>query len=497
MASSNSSKPPAGQRNMGAIIFRNTLAASAGSWFSKLAHFAFGIYAVRTLGEVDLGRYATIVALVGLFSVFVELGMAQYVERSIAQDASKAADLFWNLVVLRAMLALAGIAGITSIALLLYGSDIAVGAFLLSLTFLLSALLVPAMIVFTANERFDLATGMYMVGQTVTMGLGVILLWAGLGIYALLLTGFVGMPLQIVGALWLMRRYGLGPFPFKIAPNTWRSFIRASLPFGVTSLALTFNYNVDTVILGFFRDNAEVGWYNASYRLVFNAVGVVGAFLVVMTPSLAREHKLNPERVQAWVRTSIYWMIVFAVPAGAGLSLIAHDALPLLYGEAFANAGTVAAIIAWDIPLFVLLAFFGNVTAATGRERAAAKIYVGSAVANVVLNAIFIPMYGMYAAATITVFSDLVTAVLFFILLREMIVFHPRFTGLLARVGTATGLMAASIWLTGHLPLMVIIAVGGITYLLAAVVLRLINVSATFVGVRAVLRRLRPQRGAL
>jgi len=482
-------------RDLGRTIFRNTVAASIGSWFTRIANFLFIIFAVRTLGEVELGRYATVVAFVGLFSVFSELGMAQYVERSIAQDHRRAQELFWNLVVLRAVLAVAGIAGISLLALGIYDEGLTLGIFIFSLTFLLSALLVPLTVVLTANERFDLSTAISLIGQLVTVGLGLTLLWAGLGIYALLLTGFVAMPLQIITAAWLVRRFQLGRLPFRIDLSGWRSFIRASLPFGVTSLALTLNFNVDTVILGFFRPDADVGWYNASYRLIFNAVSIVGAFLVVMTPSLAREQRLSPERVASWVRGSVYWMIVFAVPAGAGLSALAPDTVALLYGDDFDAAGPIVAIIAWDIPFVVLLSLFGNVTAAIGRERPAAAIYVGSAATNVLLNFAFIPLFGMYAAASITVLSDLITVGCFFVLLRDILPLRPRLTPALAQVGAATGLMVAALWLVPDLPLIPAIALGSAVYLGAAAVLRLFDVPATLSVLRVVLRRRRSERG--
>lgn len=483
-------------RDLGRTIFRNTVAASIGSWLTRFANFFFIIFAVRLLGEVELGRYATVVAFVGLFSVFSELGMAQYVERSIAQERGRAQLLFWNLVALRAILAVAGIAGISLLALGIYDEGIALGIFIFSLTFLLSALLVPLMVVLTANERFDLSTSVNLIGQLITVGLGITFLWMGLGIYALLLTGFVTMPLQIVVATLLIRRYELGPLPFKIDSGTWRKFIRASLPFGVTSLALTLNFNVDTVILGLFRSDADVGWYNASYRLIFNAVSIVGAFLVVMTPSLAREHRLSPERVSRWVRSSVYWMIVFAIPAGAGLSVLAPETVALLYGANFEAAAPVVAIIAWDIPFVILLSLFGNVTAAIGRERPAAAIYVGSAAANILLNLALIPLFGMYAAALITVVSDVLTVALFLVLLRDILPLRTRLSGAILRVGAATAAMVGVLWLTPELPFLIAIGLGGAVYLSLAIGLRLIDATAMLAGLRVLLDRRRPQQQA-
>lgn len=461
------------RRDLAQVILRNTLAASAGGALMKLQNFLFMVYVVRLLGEVGLGRYATVVAFVGLFSVFFELGLAQYVERDIARDAGSAATLFWNLLLLRLGLAVVGIFGITGLAIV-FGFDrgLVFGVFLFTLTFLFAAVLVPLTTLLTANERFDLSVALQLLNQILTVVAGLVLLWFGLGYYALLLTGFVTMPAQILLTIWTVRRHHLGPPPWNIHPGDWRRFIVASLPFGLTSLALTFNFNVDTVIIGLFHSDGQVGFYNAAYRLIFNGIGVVGGFLTVMTPSLAREFVHDSERVRRWVTISLHWMLLFSLPAATGLAMLAPRVIGLLYGPGFAASAPVLAILAWDIPLLLLNAFFGNVTAAVGLERPAARIYLGSAVVNLVLNLALIPTFGILAAAWVTIATDSISALIFIVLLRRQMAIH----GVLAKVpkiGVATGLMVAFMLVADGLPLAMIIVAGATVFLVSSGVLRL------------------------
>jgi O-antigen/teichoic acid export membrane protein len=216
-----------------------------------------------------------------------------------------------------------------------------------------------------------------------------------------------------------------------------------------------------------------------------------------MTPSLAREHRLDPERVRRWVRTSIYWIVLLVAPAGVGLSLVAGRVIDVLYGGGFASAAPVLAIIAWDIPFFILLAFFGNVTAATGRERPAAAIYLVSAGLNLVLNLAFIPLYGIYAAASITVLSDLLTVGIFLVLLRDMLQLDSTSLRDVLRVAAATLIMGLGIWFARELPLVVVILLGGLIYLGIAICLRLIDPHALVSATRQILRRMRPQQSAV
>jgi O-antigen/teichoic acid export membrane protein len=488
-------------RSLGQIILRNTLAVLAGGVAMRALNFVFVIFTTRLLGEVGLGQYATVTAFVGLFGVFFELGLAQYVERSVAQDRSRTESLFWNLVLLRLILAIAGVGIITALAGV-SGNEpqIVYGIFLYSITFVLAAFLMPLSTVLSANERFDLVTAAQVLNQVVTIVVGVILLLAGFGFLSLVYTGFVAMPLQIALCIWAIRRYTLGSLKFQVSPRRWGEFIRASLPFGITSLALTFNYNADTVILGMFHSHSEVGWYNSAYRLIFTLAAIAGAFLSVITPSLAREHVTDPEKVRAWTRASIQGMAVASFPITIGVSLLATPFILLLYGESFAPAGIMLAIICWDTPLFLFNALAGNVTAAVGLERPAARIYLLSAVLNIILNLAFIPLYGGIAAAVITVVTDTISGLLFFRLLAPDMQLS-RVLPTLVRAGAAALLMGAAVYLalpllslTAGLPL--VVAVGAITYAALLLPLRVIEPALAARIVEQVRRRLPGQARA-
>jgi O-antigen/teichoic acid export membrane protein len=486
---------PKERHSLGRIILRNTLAVLAGGMVMRLLNVLFVIFTTRLLGEIGLGQYATVISFVGLFSVFFELGLAQYVERSVAQDRQRTQALFWNLVLLRLILAVAGVVVVTGLAAA-SGNEPAIifGIFLFSLTFVLAAFLMPLSTVLSANERFDLVTTMQVLNQVVTIVVGSLLLWGGVGFLSLVYTGFIAMPLQILFCVWAIRRFRLGSLAFQVDPRSWGGFIRASLPFGITSLALTFNFNADTVILGMFHSHGEVGWYNAAYRLIFTLSAIAGAFLSVMTPSLAREHMSDPESVRAWIRGSIHGMAVPAMPITIGVSLLATPIITMLYGDSFAGAGLMLAVICWDTPLILFNALAGNVTAAVGLERQGARIYTLSAILNVALNLIFIPRYGGIAAAAITVVTDLVSGILFYRLLAHDMRLSELLPTLL-RITIAALLMGVAVYLAMPLLSMTIglglvVAIGGLVYAALVVPLRLIPPEAIGALVRRIRQRL-------
>ncbi|MCC7368646.1 MAG: flippase [Chloroflexi bacterium] len=474
-------------RDVARILVRNSLVVTAGGVVLKVLNVSYTLLMVRLLGEVGFGQYSTVIAFCGIFGVFFELGVAQYVQRSIAQDSDRVLDLFWNLVAVRLLLAVAGSLSIVMLAVVLgYSTTVVLGVFLLTATYLPAAFLMPLMTVLTANERFDVPTVVQIIGQLLTIGLGLALLSLGQGFLALLYTGWVVMPIQVGLCVWAMRRTKISLPRWKVSPRTWIPLVRASLPFGLTAIALTYNFSADAVILGYWHGDAVVGWYSAAYRLVFNLVAMVGGFLVVITPSLTREYMTDPARVGRIVRLSVQGMMLLSLPAAVGVSILAGPIVRLLYGDAYEPSGPILALICWDVPLLLFNAFCGNVTAAIHLEREAARIYLLSAVVNVGLNLLLIPLYGAQAAALATLVSDGLSAVRFVALLHQPVELG-RIGMQVARVVLATVLMGAVVWMTRSLELPLSIIAGGLSFSALAVLLRLVEPRALITQPRRLL----------
>jgi O-antigen/teichoic acid export membrane protein len=134
----------------------------------------------------------------------------------------------------------------------------------------------------------------------------------------------------------------------------------------------------------------------------------------------------------------------------------------------------VLALICWDVPLLLFCAFSGNVTAAVGLEKPAARIYLLSAALNLVLNLLFIPAFGKTAAAGVTVLTDAITATQFSLLLAGHMQLG-QIRGYLARVVLAAALMGGAVWLALSFPLAVPILIGMLCYGALALAMRLVD----------------------
>ncbi len=456
-------------------IARNTAFVTIGGLALKTVSFLFGVFVVRRLGDERFGQYSIVLAFVGLFQIFAELGISQYVMREIARDRSKAGQLFWDLVAVRLVLAAIGIATITLAATGVgYSPGIVMGVFLYTWTFVLSAFTAPLETLLTAHERFDVVAPLTVLGQVSFVALGSLVLLLGWGFIALVGIGIVAMLPQLVVAALVVRRNGYIVSPPRVSPRSWPALVRSGLPFMFISLSLTVTFRFDTVVLSKLVSEQAVGWYNAAYGLVKSLTFALSGFSVAMVPSLARTYVQDSRQVEVWYRHSVRIIALLGVPVAVGGMLIAEPLIEALYTSEFLPAAAVFKIIVWDVPLLLFAGFCGNMTTVVGEERAAARIYATSAAANVVLNLLLIPVLGIIGAAIVTVVTDLVAAVPFFVLLSRKL----GLTGmswLLGRVVIANLLMAVVVLLLIDVNLVVAIAGSAAAYAVFLALLRVVS----------------------
>ena len=463
------------QPNLGRTIFKNTAFVTLGSVALKTINFLFGVYVIRRLGDDRFGQYSAVLAFVGLFQIFAELGMSQYVMREIAEDRRKTPSLFWNLVLVRAMLALLAMVGITAAAKAAsYAPEMVLGVLIYTATFVLSAIEAPLETVLTANERFDYVTSMTILGQISFAVFGAGFLFGGLGFVWLIVASLLSLLPKIILGVWAVRRNHLLDFPVEIRPQEWPQLVRAGLPFGIISLALTIAYSIDTVMLRMFHPDNVVGWYNAAYSLTLSITFLSKGFKDAIVPTLTRTYSEEPHQVDRWYFRTVKVLILISLPLAVGGMIVAYPLIRFLYTDEFLPSALALQILIWDLPFVMFASFCGNMTTIVKEERSAAKIYTINALANIVLNFIFIPRYGFVAASVVTVVTDLIGAVQFYALLHGKLNL-PDLRSIMFRTILAAAGMGFVVWMARSQHLFVMIALGVVVYGVLVLVLRLLD----------------------
>lgn len=451
-------------RSAGRTIFRNTVFGFGAQFGLRIISFLFQILVVRRLGDAQFGQYSIVLAWAGLFGVLGDMGISQYLTREIARDRKAASDYFWDVVTLRAILAVFT-SIITTVGAILYGqpSEIVLAVFLYTLTYLLQAFLAPLMSIVTGNERVDLASLFEIVGQVIFMGAGALFLFAGLDFVWLVIAGMLNIPVLIGMAYWVVKRNNYGPPQFRVNRKMWWHLLRAGMPFAFIQLSLSFAFRADTIVLSSYRSDEEIGWYNIAYKLVFTLLSLVYPFSAAIMPTLAREHASNPDSIHPWYYSTVRVMLAIGLPVAVGGMLLAQNIILLLYGAENLPAYIGLMIIIWDLPFLMYTSFCGNMTTSIKREGGAARIYGTLGVINIAMNLILGPRFGLIGAAFATVLTDLTGAMLFYVLFRREFGSGLMFKRLI-RMVLSTVVMGVVVYFVRDVNMFAAAAIGAVVY---------------------------------
>ncbi len=203
-----------------------------------------------------------------------------------------------------------------------------------------------------------------------------------------------------------------------------RRHLKPVAVFFAMACATTIYTHMDTVMLGFMKTDADVGYYNAAVRIKTILVSIVTSLGTVLLPRASYYIQKNM-REQFWriTKKALNFVFLIALPLLLYFILFAREGVYFLSGSAYQAAILPMQIIMPTLILIGLTNILGiEVLVPLGRENVVLYSEIAGAVFNIVINAILIPRMASSGAAIGTVVAEFVVLVVqFWALRREMI----------------------------------------------------------------------------
>jgi len=182
--------------------------------------------------------------------------------------------------------------------------------------------------------------------------------------------------------------------------------------FLTSSGAMLYSYS-DTVMIGYFLENASVGVYRVIFQFTSVAVLISTALVTTLWPRVSRWGKVGEIGfVEESLTQAFSYSLLFAVPILVGGILLGDRLLYYFYGAEFAQGYPVLVILLFVQIIAIFQLFFLLYLSALDRQKSAFKVTAVSATANVILNFILIPIIGIVGAAVATSVTLMLNTVL-------------------------------------------------------------------------------------
>ena len=192
--------------------------------------------------------------------------------------------------------------------------------------------------------------------------------------------------------------------------------LRFSIPLMFGACADTILSISDRVILERFVPISSLGIYSIAFTLASAAMLIIRAFSFVVEPMVYKVAD-SPTFLADYLRLKDYFLFVVLVVVSA-IIIFAREIVDIFLTPSFSQAANLLPIIAFSSVFLAARDNLGLLLMLKARTFSISTISLISAILNIILNLIFIPIYGIYAAAGTSVFSCLVSFILAFLISR-------------------------------------------------------------------------------
>ena len=202
--------------------------------------------------------------------------------------------------------------------------------------------------------------------------------------------------------------------------NLLRHLIPA-LKIFILNLVISIYVNLDSVMLGFLKNEESVGYYAAATRLTKAILGIVSSSGAVLLPRFSNMiTNGQKEEFQLLANKAASFTIALSLPMSVGLIFMAAPIIHIFCGNGFEPSILTLKLVA-PIVLFIgLSGIIGmQILYPQGREKYVIISTMVGACINLLINYLLIPQYGQYGAALGTVIAEFMVTVIMILLGRK------------------------------------------------------------------------------
>lgn len=175
------------------------------------------------------------------------------------------------------------------------------------------------------------------------------------------------------------------------------------------TIAITIYTNSDITMLGIFQNDSVVGIYSVASKMNQIVKNLINAIIVVIIPRLAalRGSGAN-ERYNALLQKAIKAVITFMFPMIAGMFMLSKEMILLFGGEVYMEGSHALKILSIAlIPAAISSVFLDGILIVDRKEKYCLIATMTSALVNIALNLILIPILSLDGAAITTIIAEL------------------------------------------------------------------------------------------
>lgn len=402
-------------------ILKQSSYVFAAQSLTRVMGFFYTVYVARTLGVSDFGLYTVALAYFSIISSVADFGFNRFLVREIARDKLQIQELIWNIVAFRLTLT-SVLFAIFAIFLYMFDQD----KMRVSLILLGVVAILPQSIAFTfdaifvALRKLQFSAVSLLLASLTTVISGFFLIYYGFGAWGAINALIFGQTVYaVVLIIFLFRHQG---FHFStVNLKLIKKAVLGSLPYGLLSILGLLYFRIDSVLLSYIKGNFETGIYGAAYRFLEAVTFIPTAFSMALFPVLSQVHNQSLKQVRVLYIKSLKVMLGLGIIVFLGYTLILPEIIKILLPNYYSSIQAIR-ILSLSVPFMFI--HVPAVVVLLSTDKYLKQVLILSILAltfNILANLLLIPEFGFVAASWVTVFSEVLSFVIFFKLVKVKI----------------------------------------------------------------------------
>ena len=368
-------------------VIKNTVWLFFGEVIGRLFKMILVIYAARTLGLTGWGLFSYILAFASLFISFTDVGLNTLATKELSTDNDYKTSYFSTAFYLKFSLLI--FASLLTFVLIHLGKIKVDGwlVFFVLLFLVFDSLREFFMSFHRSLEKMEREAVLKIIAYASVGILGILFLFLYKNVFFLAVGYSIGAFIGLLFSIFSLAEYRREIF-FNFSKKLALIIFVAALPITINFAVNTTAFNVDTLILGYFKGVQQVGLYSSAQRIIL-FLYVIPAFLSIsLLPTLVRSAKEDIQKFKNLLKKYAKFYSGLAIVVAVLGMFFSRTIIILIYGKDYIGSIDALRILFISlIPTFLnFLIIYGSIAANKQRKLLIANIC--ALVFNLVFNII-------------------------------------------------------------------------------------------------------------
>ena len=382
-------------------------------------------FITRYLGAGGFGNYSIVLAFFSFFGSIADLGLYAITAREISRPNADEKKILGNAFSLRLFSSIAVFFIAPVIVFFLpYSNEVKLGILIAAASFVFSSTDAVLNGVFQKNLAMDRVATAEVLGKTLQIAIIIFAVINDLGFIAIVLSILAAMILNF--SLVLLQVYKYVPLKLQFDFVYWKKILLEAAPVGFAAIVTFIYFKFDTIILSILQESADVGIYNAAYKVIENLSFFPAMIIGLVFPMFSFHIFSDKKRFEYLANETMKVFCLLVVPMVIGAIFLADGIIELIGGEGFSESANVLRILIFALAFIFFGNFFNNILIAANHQKKMLAILACCAIFNVSANFIFVPLYSYTASATISAITEFFVASAGLVLTAKYVSYVPR-----------------------------------------------------------------------